>query len=325
VGLAAAVRRGVVVRSAAALERTAAVRGVVFDKTGTLTTPELRLVACEPAPAGGLDADALLARAAALEDGLRHPVARAIVAAAQARGLAVPRVTDVGVVPGLGVRGVVAGRPLAVGSARFAAGELGCAPETLAAAGGAVVVVEAGRIAGTLRLAEETRASAAPALAALRRLGIRPRLLSGDASAETVVPTLVEPADAALGLLPPDKVAHVRALAAVAPVAMVGDGINDAPALAAADVGIAVGQATDLARLTADVVLLGGDLRHVPWLLLHARRVVRVARQNLAWAFGYNAVAVALAAAGALNPLVASLAMIGSSLAVVANARRLAR
>jgi len=319
-GIAGAVRRGVIVRSGAVLERVASVDRVLFDKTGTLTDHEPQLAACDPAAGSGLDGDALLARAAALEQDIRHPFARAIVAAAHARRLVLPAVRDVRAVPGLGVRGVVDGRPTAVGSARFAGG----AASAVDAA--AIAVLQDGRVVGTLRVRERARESAAEALGDLRDLGVRTGLLTGDARADAVVPALVPAADAALGLLPADKVARVRAACASGgATAMVGDGINDAPALAAADVGVAVGQATDLARLTADVVLLSGDLRLVPWLVAHARRVRRVARENLVWAFGYNAVAVGLAAAGALNPLVASLAMLGSSVAVVANARRLAR
>jgi Cu+-exporting ATPase len=165
-------------------------------------------------------------------------------------------------------------------------------------------------------------------VAALRRLGIRVQLLTGDARADAVVPRLMAVNEAAVGLSPEGKLAHVRALHTRQPhgaIAMVGDGVNDAPALAAADVGIAIGSATDLARITADVAVLGEDLERVAWLLGYARRVRRIVRQNLFWAFAYNAGAVALAAAGALNPLVASGAMLASSLAVVANARRLAR
>jgi cation transport ATPase len=201
-------------------------------------------------------------------------------------------------------------------------------------------VVEAGRLLGVLRLAEAPRPEAAAALAALRRLGIVVGLLTGDATAAAVVPALVSEEDAALGLGPDDKVARIRrqradasgrrAAGSAAPrarraVAMVGDGVNDAPALAAADLGIAVASASDLTRVTADVAVLGDDLTAVPWLFGYARRVTRVVRQNLIWAFAYNAGAVGLAAAGVLNPVVAAVAMLGSSLGVVANARRLRR
>jgi len=328
-GLAHAAARGVIVRAAPTLERAAAVDRVLFDKTGTLTGPVPRLVAVEPA--GDVTADRLLAHAAALEAGLGHPLARATVAAAVARGVVPVAADDVRVVPGRGVRATIAGAPAAIGSLRFAADELGTVPAALGSAAGegsVLVMVVAGRLLGTLRFQEAARPEAHAALRMLRRLGVGTGLLSGDMRADAVSPTLVPHADAFLGLLPEDKVAHLRALRGVASgrtLAMVGDGVNDAPALAAADVGIAFGAATDLARMTADVVMVGDDLRRVPWFLAHARRVRRVVRQNLAWAFGYNAGAVALAAAGALNPVVASLAMLASSLAVVANARRLQR
>jgi Cu+-exporting ATPase len=186
---------------------------------------------------------------------------------------------------------------------------------------------------GAFRLVEALRPHAAGAVAELRRGGMDVALLTGDTQAAAVAASVFAPDELALGLTPAAKVAQIRALRerrrrgvrrGRGAIAMVGDGINDAPALAAADVGIAVAEATDLARITADAVVLGGDLRAVPWLVAHARRTRAIARQNLAWAFGYNAVAVALAAAGLLNPLVASAAMIGSSLAVVLNARRLA-
>ncbi len=223
---------------------------------------------------------------------------------------------------------MIDGEPCAAGSERFAADEIGCPPGALVpAAGGCsrMLVVGRGRVLGALHFAEAPRRGARRALGTLRRMGVGVALLSGDARAPAIVPRLVPAADAFLGLLPEDKVARVRALGARRSVAMVGDGVNDAPALAAADVGIAVASATDLARLAADVVVLGGDLGAVPWLLAHARRVMRVVRQNLAWAFAYNAVAVVLAAAGALSPVVAALAMIGSSATVAANARRLGR
>ena len=197
------------------------------------------------------------------------------------------------------------------------------------AEGSVAVVLDRNGALGRLDLVETPREGAARAIAALGEMGVAVGVLSGDRSASAIAPVLLPVDDVELGLLPEDKVKRIRALCASArsdggAIAMVGDGINDAPALAAADLGMAVAEATDLARLSASVVILGGDLSAVPWLVKHARRVRRVAHQNLAWAFGYNAIAVALAATGALTPLLASLAMIGSSLAVVANARRLA-
>jgi Cu+-exporting ATPase len=323
-GLATAARRGVIVRTAPVLERLADVGHVLFDKTGTLTDGVPRLVAVDAAE--GLSADAVLARAAAVEAGLGHPLARAIGAAAAERRVAVGHASDVRAVPGRGVRALVAGESTTVGSLALAAETLDVPPALAGTSG--VAVVGGGRLLGTLRFAEVVRGTARPAVEALRGLGVGIGLVSGDTRAGTLVPDVIAPGEAALGLLPEAKVARVRALRAGATsgaIAMVGDGINDAPALAAADVGIAIAGATDLARLTADVVIVGADLRKVPWLLVHARRVRRVSRQSLAWAFAYNAVAVGLAASGALTPVVASLAMLASSAAVVANARRLAR
>ena len=365
--LVSAARRGVIVRSAPVLERAADIDSVLFDKTGTLTERTPQLVAIDVAAGVELSQHDLLARAAALEAGLKHPLAAAIAAAWQPEsdrecrggsctrpallgaeeaptsgaptrfshtrkaGQALPlhfTATRVQLVPGRGVRGVVGDESLAVGSVRFAAQELGDAQvERYADMEGAVVLVwRPHHLLGVLRFAESPRAEAVAALAALRQAGLRTGLLSGDARADAVVPALIAAQDAALGLLPQEKVAYLRNLRwrnTGGAVAMVGDGVNDAPALAAADLGIAVGSATDLARMTADVAIVSDDLRRVPWLITYARRVRRVIRQNLFWAFAYNAVAVVVAAAGALNPLIASTAMLGSSLVVVANARRL--
>jgi heavy metal translocating P-type ATPase len=350
--LVTAARRGVIVRTAAALERAADLRDVLFDKTGTLTDCEPRLVAVEPASDAGLDASELLAIAAALESGLTHPLARAIAAAWAARPPAKPaqnadlsltlpdagreplHVSAVRVMPGRGVSGVVEGRPITIGSPRLAQEELGEIATglrpSLDGADAAAFVWTGGTILGALGFAEALRPESAETIDRLRRLGVHVGLVSGDRAAAVLVPSLIDPADAAVNLLPADKLAHLRAVrrrpgTRASAIAMVGDGINDAPALAAADVGMAVGDATDLARLTADVAIVSNDLRGVPWLIAHARRVRRVARQNLFWAFAYNAGALAMAAAGALTPLVAALAMLASSLAVVANARRLRR
>ena len=322
-GLATASRHGVIVRSAPALERTAALDVVVFDKTGTLTSREPRLAGVDRAPGAAGDAGVLLRLAAAVAAAVPHPLSRAILAAAPA-GAATA--TEVRSIPGRGVVGRVDGHEVLLGSARFIRERLGAEAVFAEAAGGptAFVAVD-GVVAARLRFVEAPRAEAASALAALRRLGVRAALATGDGSAATVVPSLLPAEDAAVGLSPAEKLAHVQALRHRAgAVAMVGDGVNDAPALAGADLGIAIGSATDLARTTADVAIVSDDLERVPWLVAHARRVGRVARQNLAWAFAYNAVAVVLAAAGQLGPLVAAAAMIASSVAVVANARRLA-
>jgi len=320
-GLAAAARRGVIVRSAPAIERAARVERVLFDKTGTLTTRTPRLVAVEPL-ADAADPAAVLGLAAALERDLAHPLATALAAAWRVRGGGpLPAVSDIRARPGRGVTGTVGGRPVAIGSRRLLGELLGTLPALPAppADETELLVAAGGRLVGRLRLAESVQPEAGAALAALRRLGMRVGLLSGDGAAGAVVPALIPAADAALGLLPDEKVRRVRG----ARVAMVGDGVNDAPALAAATLGIAVGGASDLARMSADVAVLGDDLTRVPWLLAHARRTMRIVRQNLAWACGYNALAVAAAAAGALTPLLAAVVMLGSSLAVVANARRL--
>ncbi|MGH7895734.1 MAG: heavy metal translocating P-type ATPase [Candidatus Binatia bacterium] len=319
-GLVAAAQRGVVVRSASVLERVAGVRRMLFDKTGTLTTTVPRVAHVDAL--GDASPDEVLAVAASLEVGIVHPVARGIVAAAQARGVACAAATALAVVPGRGVRGVIGRRTVVVGGPAWV-GELATGIERLPRRPGtAVAVARDGRVVGGLWLEEALALGASAAIAELRGLGLSVGLLSGDVRA-TVLGRDFAPGEVAIGLRPEDKVARVRAARRHDTVAMVGDGFNDAPALAAADVGIAVGDATDLTRVTADVVVVHGGVGQVPWLVRHARLVVRVARQNLAWAFGYNALAVGLAATGRLSPLVAALAMLASSLAVVANARRL--
>lgn len=321
-GLATAARHGVIVRTAPIFERLVTIRRVVFDKTGTLTGRTPRLQRAQARALGG--EDRMLAYAAAIESDLTHPLARAIVAAAADRGLALPSATGVRVVPGCGVRGWIDGSEVIVGSSTYAATELGrMAPRPDMPAGSTQVDVwERGTLLGTLEFGESLRPEAMAAVQQVRQLQLRVGVLSGDRSGSAVVPSLFHRDEAELGLLPGEKVGRLRAGGAGTTV-MVGDGINDAPALAAAHVGIAVGSATDLARITADVTIVHDDLRRVPWLLGYSRRVRRVIHQNLFWAFAYNFGAVAAAAAGLLNPLLASLAMIGSSLAVIANARRL--
>ena len=322
-GLATAARHGVVVRTAPVFERLSTVRRVVFDKTGTLTerTPRLqRIVTLD-----GAGETEVLGLAVAVEKGLQHPLARAIEAAATERGITVQEADAVRVIPGRGVRGNVAGRDVTVGNWSLAREDLhGLSLDDAQRDTPSVCVWDSNGLLAILEFSEAARPEAATAVSETRRLRMCVGLLSGDNRGDALVPSLFAPAEAVFGLLPQDKVARLREQRDGA-TAMVGDGINDAPALAAACVGIAVGSATDLARMTADVTIVSDDLRRVPWLLGYSRRVTRVIHQNLLWAFAYNIGAVIAAAVGALNPLIASLAMLGSSLAVVANARRLRR
>jgi Cu2+-exporting ATPase len=336
-GLSEAARRGVIVRTAGALERAAKVDSVLFDKTGTLTGSLPKLIACEPAPGSELSSDDILARAALLECGVRHPLARSIETAARARPQISPDIdllsaTEVRIVPGRGVRGLVHGRALSVGSRRFAAEQIGAQelPPNAEQDDLSVLLWDSRRVLGTLRFAEQPRPRAAQLLERLRRGKFAVGLLSGDRAGPAITPDLMKHDEVKFGLSPEEKLAEVRDVqrrrhAAGGAVAVVGDGLNDAPALAAADFGVAFGEPADLTRISADAVVVADDLMRIEWLLRHARRVGVVVRQNLCWAFGYNALAVAAAAAGWLNPLVASLLMLVSSGFVVVNARRLSR
>jgi Cu+-exporting ATPase len=343
-GLAVAARRGILVRSGAVLERLAQVTDVVFDKTGTLTQGTFRLadVLVPPgAEAGGGAGDGrpALQVAASLESRASHPVAAALRAGAAAAGLAELPVAGWRVEPGLGVRGRIADDateyvlgsrrlmadarlPMAHGLDRAAArrGELG---ETL------VYLGWAGQVRAAFAAGEEARPEAGSAVSALRRLGTRVAMLTGDerGSAERLGASLGID-DIRWGLLPHEKVAAVQAAPggpASRRLAMVGDGINDAAALAAAHVGIALGCGADVARDAADITMVGGDLRQVPWLLRFARRVRRTVATNLVWSFAYNTVGIGLALSGWLPPVLAAMAMVASSLFVIGNTRRLSR
>jgi Cu+-exporting ATPase len=328
--------RGVLVRTGMALAGLPRVRAVAFDKTGTLTEgrPDVRDVS---APGG--DPARALALAAAVEAASEHALGRAIVAAARARGLPALPARDVRVVPGRGVEGVVTPAGAApvrvrVGSpAWLAEGAAAPSPEPAAPPAGGVreteVGVEAdGRVVATVRLEDRLRPDAVRTVAALRAAGMRVVVLSGDApeAARSVARALGLPAEEGVGgCLPADKVEALRRLRAEVggPVAFVGDGLNDAPALAAADLGLAVGSGTDLARETADVSLLGDDLLRLPGLFRAARRTRSAARWNLFWAFSYNVVGLGIAATTHLRPVFAAFAMVASSLLVIANSARL--
>lgn len=317
--LSTATDRGIVVRSAAILERVAEVRRVLFDKTGTLTEAVPGIAAIE-VRSGRLGPDELLARAAAVEDGIAHPIARAIVAEADRRG--VPRSTAraVRLWPGRGASGLVDGVLVGVGTGPLFR-ELGLprgGPDR-------VTIATAEGDEATLRLGEALVDGVEHTVQRLRNDGVSVGLVTGDRMPSEAVSRPFAPAEVRSGLGPEQKLAYVEELRRDFPdrIAMVGDGVNDAPALAAADVGVAVANATDLARLSADVVVLRGGAAAVPWLLAHGRRARRILRQNLFWAVVYNSAAVGLAAAGRLDPLIAATAMIGSSLLVLANSARL--
>ncbi len=317
VGTGRAARDGILVRDARALEDAAVVDTVVFDKTGTLTEGRPSLQACT------LD-DASLRLAAALEVGSEHPLARAVIAAAREKGLALPKATEVRAIPGRGIEGVVEGRAVRVISAAHAAATGVPAPE---AEGTASVVLVDGSVAGALRFADGLRPGARSAVDALRAAGMRVVLLSGDrrAAAERVAAELgIREVHAEVA---PEGKADVlaRLQAQGARVAMVGDGINDAPALAVADVGFAMGSGAEVARATAGITLVRPDPTLVGEALALARATAAKIRQNLFWAFAYNLIGVPLAASGALSPTFAGAAMAMSSVSVVTNALLLGR
>jgi len=330
-GTGAAARAGILIRDIATLERAHAVDLVAFDKTGTLTIGRPELVALHPL---GRSEESLLRLVAAAQQGSEHPLGRAILRAASERGLALPPVETFEARPGFGLVARVEGRVIRIGRAELlqevgiATAPLGERARSEAAAGRSLAWVAIdGELAGLLALEDALRPEAAEAVAALHRRGLTTALLSGDlrATAERVARTVGIPRVEA-PLLPAEKVAAIERFRAEGRVvAMVGDGVNDAPALAAADVGVAMGGGADAAHAAAGLTLLRPDPRLVAAALEIAAATRRTIRQNLAWAFLYNLLGLPVAALGLLSPALAGTAMALSSVSVVANALRLRR
>jgi Cu+-exporting ATPase len=335
-GTGVAARRGILIQDAQALELAHRIGVVAFDKTGTLTEGRPQVVALQAVDG---DEAALLRQAAALQAGSEHPLAKAVVQAARDQGLAVPAASELRAVAGRGVQGRVDGAWLRLGSARWM-DELGVDRAALEAdalaqqgAGRTVswLALQADgtpqRLLGLLAFGDTIKPTAAEAVRRLHALGVRTVLVSGDnrGSAQAVAAQLGID-DVRAEVLPADKAAVVAALHAQADVvAMVGDGINDAPALAAADVGIAMATGTDVAMHAAGVTLMRGDPALVAEAIGLSRATTAKIRQNLFWAFGYNVIGIPLAAFGLLNPVLAGAAMAFSSVSVVGNALLLQR
>jgi P-type Cu2+ transporter len=326
VATGAAARRGIFFRGGDVLEQVGRLQLVAFDKTGTLTRGQPAVCAVVPAP--GTSAETLLRSAATVESGSAHPLARGILCEAERRGLTVPCGSGARTVPGMGVALEDGAGRVLVGTREFLAAN--GIPLAAAAAGPALTEVHVSRGAeylGVIRLDDRLRPETAPALAALLRRGVRLAVLSGDR------PRTVERMTAGLGIeercggmTPADKAAWIAARQASGlRVMMIGDGLNDAPALAAADVGCALAGGTDIALETSTLVLTRPDLGCLVEALDIGRRALRIIRQNLFWAFVYNLVALSLAAGGRLAPIHAAAAMALSSLCVVGNSLRLAR
>jgi P-type Cu2+ transporter len=338
VGTGLGAKRGILFKQAIALEQAASLDTVVFDKTGTLTRGEPEVV--EVATSDGVDENELLRLVAAAEGDSEHPLAEAIVKAAEQRGLEPPRTETFEAVPGHGLLATVDGHRLAVGNAALLEREhisrdgLAARSDVLAGEGRTSVQVAIdGKAAAVIAVADAPRETSAEAVGALRELGVRAVMLSGDsrATAERVAAELgIE--EVIAEVLPADKAARVDELQrAGRKVAMVGDGVNDAPALAQADVGIAIGAGTDVAVETADVVLMRSDPFDVATAITISRGTVRKMHQNLAWAVGYNSLALPIAG-GVFEPLgfvlrpeVGAISMAGSSVIVALNAVALKR
>ncbi|QKE83005.1 heavy metal translocating P-type ATPase [Arthrobacter sp. NEB 688] len=326
VGTGRGARMGILIKGADVLEDTRRIDTVVLDKTGTVTSGEMTLV--DVATAGRLPKDQALRAAAAVEAGSEHPVARAVVAAARSRALDVPDVTDFEALPGSGARARIRGSEVVVGRADL----FDVVPREIAspsAEGTTVWVGWDGRARASLTVADTVRRSSGRAIRALDESGLVCYLLTGDhdRAALTVARDVGIPVGRVVAdVRPEDKHAMVADLQRRGRVvAMVGDGVNDAAALAQADLGIAMGSGTDVAADAADIVLLRSELPAVVDAMDLSRATLRTIRQNLGWAFGYNVAAIPLAVAGVLSPMVAGAAMAASSVLVVTNSLRLRR
>jgi len=331
VGTGRGAQLGILIKGPEVLESTRRVDTVVLDKTGTVTTGRMSLVSVVVADGG--DEDELLRLAGALEDASEHPIARAVADAARQRG-ALPPVSDFVALEGLGVRGTVEGHH--VGAGRVVDDEwLPALPPALAAARSeaeaagqtAVTVAWDGSARGLLVVADTVKPTSADAVSRLRALGLTPVMLTGDHEAVArSVAAQVGIDEVIAGVLPAGKVDAVKRLQADGRVvAMVGDGVNDAAALAQADLGLAMGTGTDVAIEASDLTLVRGDLRAAADAIRLSRRTLAVIKGNLFWAFAYNVAAIPLAAAGLLNPMLAGLTMAASSVFVVTNSLRLRR
>lgn len=339
VGTGKGAELGILIKSGEALETAGKVQVVVFDKTGTITEgrPELT----DLLPASGTAEDRLLSLAAAAEKASEHPLGEAIVKAAEARGLALPVPASFEALPGRGIEASIEGKTFLLGNARLMTergveiGSLVQGAAVLAAAGKTPMFAAFdGSISGLIAVADIVKPSSAAAIARLHAMGIETAMITGDSRATAEAIARQVGIDRILAeVLPGDKATEVARLQAGGrQVAMVGDGINDAPALARADIGIAIGSGTDVAIESADIVLMRSDLSDVAAALELSRRVMRNIRQNLFWAFGYNVLGIPVAAGllyafggPLLSPVIAAAAMSMSSVSVLTNALRLRR
>ena len=326
VGTSRGAQRGVLIKGAQVLEDTRRVDTLVLDKTGTITTGVAQVTDLAASP--GLHPAAVLTAAAAVESGSEHPIARAIVRRAQDKGIKVPAIRDFEALPGAGAVATIKDTRVTVGRADLF-DEVPAELATLERPGTTVFVGWDGVARGALTVADEIRETSGDAIRALRAEGLQVWLLSGDNehNATTIAAQVgIDPEHVVADVRPQDKhdvIAELQEQGRV--VAMVGDGVNDAAAIVKADLGMAMGTGTDVAMESADIVLVHADLESVPRAITLSRETLQVIKQNLGWAFGYNVLAIPLAMAGLLNPMIAGAAMALSSILVVLNSLRLRR